>query len=774
MTRPIAAVVATALLTAPATSAQSPSIVSGRVVDNASGDPIANVRVTVPGEALGAPVVLTDTDGRFSLPAPAGPFRLTASKTSYGRVEMTLTDSSQLVTVRLTRGAAISGRVLDEFGEPVVNARVLAQLRSETGTTLTTAGVFNTNDRGEFRVGSLGEGTYIVSVMTIGALIRENLPNGLITARPSSQTTFFPNTTDRSLAQPIVLRSGDEQSRIDFTVPVNVSGSQPFSVMRAMPVPMSIAPPVPANGSRRPSGVVRGRVVSTDGRPLPYAQVVLIPRRGLEPSRTNADANSGFEFLEVDAGRATVIASKPGYSLADAEPYSASMSLLAAGAAIDLSDGETRNGVEIRLTRWSSLTGHVVDENGEAVEGASVQLMQVRYEGGRRRLSPAATTAQLTDDRGMYRLYGIPPGQYIVSASIGGVLSADLPGYVRSFFPNTAVPAQAQFVPIGRSQDVAGIDVVLVRARTFRIVGHILDAAGQPTTGGMITLIPSSRSSSVTNVPAGARLRPDGAFEFPNVAAGQYVIQIYRGRTNTGEGEFAALPVAVSDRDVTDLTIRMSAGSTIAGRFPFEASDPSKRPAASAIEFSPLPVDLDVSPANNFAIADIGSDWTFRMTGINGPRRLQVVRTPPGWALKEIRAAGIDVTDRPIAFGAANQSRSDIEVVLTDRLSELTGTVTDDDGRAIAGASVIVFTTSRDRWYPASRFLGITSATEGTYTIAGMPTGSYYAAAVARPPADGADAWQDPAYLASLIPRASSVTIAAGERRSLNLKISAR
>jgi hypothetical protein len=207
----------------------------------------------------------------------------------------------------------------------------------------------------------------------------------------------------------------------------------------------------------------------------------------------------------------------------------------------------------------------------------------------------------------------------------------------------------------------------------------------------------------------------------------------------------------------------------------FDTPDRAKTPRLGAIELSPIPVDFDLSPQNNFASADIHEDWSFEMAGVSGPRRLQLVRTPPGWALKEIRVNGIDATDRPLDFGRANQSLADVEVVLTDRVSELAGTVADDRGAPAAGARVIVFSTDRARWYPASRFLRIaTAGADGTFTTVGLPFGSYYAAAMAALPPGGDDGWQDPQVLESLVPRASSVTVRDGEKQMLSMRLPTR
>ena len=247
----------------------------------------------------------------------------------------------------------------------------------------------------------------------------------------------------------------------------------------------------------------------------------------------------------------------------------------------------------------------------------------------------------------------------------------------------------------------------------------------------------------------------DGRFEFLELAAG-------------------TLPVSVNGADVTDLVLQTSAGSSIIGRFTFATYNNSNRPAASAIELTPIPADFDLSPSRS-ATANIRSDWTFELAGINGPRRLQLLIAPTGWALKEIRVNGIDVTDRPLPFGRTDQSLTDVEVVLTDRVNQLNGTIADDRARPVPGSSVIVFSTDRGRWYPASRFLRrAVAGSEGAFTVAGLPFGSYYAAAVAQPPADGEDAWQDPEFLDSLASRASTVTLGDGQKVFLGLRLATR
>ncbi len=174
--------------------------------------------------------------------------------------------------------------------------------------------------------------------------------------------------------------------------------------------------------------------------------------------------------------------------------------------------------------------------------------------------------------------------------------------------------------------------------------------------GGSLRLVTSQRSASAASVSVGARIGRDGRFEFPNVPPGQYIIKADRGRRSPStEGEFGALPVSVDGADITGLILQASAGSTIAGRVTFESGRGIQAPRTSQIQIQPVPVDPDQSPMQP-ADAAIHDDWSFEIAGINGPRRLRVLRAPTGWTLKDIRIRGIDVSDQALSFGQENQS----------------------------------------------------------------------------------------------------------------------
>src|SRR5207237_10419834 len=126
-------------------------------------------------------------------------------------------------------------------------------------------------------------------------------------------------------------------------------------------------------------------------------------------------------------------------------------------------------------------------------------------------------------------------------------------------FPGSRYRAESQLVTIALAHEGPNIDFAVVRVRTARIAGKTVTSSGEPFRGA-IELRASRRSGSIVSASVGARTEPDGSFEFPNVAPGEYVVQALRGN------EVAWQFVTVNGTDITGLIVRTLAGSTVRGR----------------------------------------------------------------------------------------------------------------------------------------------------------------------------------------------------------------
>ena len=749
--------------------AQAPLLIHGRVVSAETGDPLVHARVVIFDDATPLPPIFSGGDGGFSsaLP-PRGRYRLTATKAGFAATSVArLNDAAAAgVIVRMPRSSAIAGRVVDRFGEPVGNVQMqlFAQGpdRSKLGAVRKRT---NTDDLGEYRFGGLEEGAYVVSATQL------QVDSG----PPERRQVYYPGVARVGDAQNIELHPGDEKLGVDFSS-IETQLRESSEVNVAGPIRLGLNGQVmTAAQLAAGTGVIRGRITRADGFPIARATVsTLVSQRtatlAVNINRTTQTGDDGaYELAMLPGGQYRMSAAKLGFATArygQKEPADQ-------GVLVDLADGQTRTRIDIVLPPNSNVTGRVVDEFGDPVENASVALSQIRYQGGRRRLvGVSAMSGRTTDDLGRYRVYAVPAGDYVVTATVGQVVAFEpergVSGYATTYFPSTINPREAQLVSVPRSQDVTGVDFTLVPTPTATVSGRKISFDGQPF-GGSLWISPSQRSGAIATAQAGARIYDDGRFEFPNVAPGDYVIQGQEGQSGPGrEGRFASAFVTVDGADVPDVLLLSTPGSTISGRVIFDGDGPS----IQALSVTTSRADFDRTP-NQTASAVVGADLRFVMTGIRGPRRIALGRLPNGWMLKSITANGVDVTDVALPFGTAEQSLTDVQVVVTSRVTELTGTVVDSRGDVTNDYTLLVFPLDRDRWYPESRyFRRAAPASSGNVSVRGLPPADYYVAAVSRSVLkDGADAWQDPEFLESIAVRAARATLTEGGRISLSAKL---
>ena len=742
---------------APAGRAQSPSTtIHGRVLAADTGDPIRNARVGTGGEP-DAPVALTDAEGRFALASvPAERHELSVAKTGYAAGSGGATDG---VEIRLDKGAAITGRALDDTGDPIPLMLVVAErvVRAGTGVTFQRVASVATDDLGEYRLFGLAAGEYVVGAGG-GRSFQGNGATPIIVSPGQPPHNYYPRAETPAQAQAIRIAAGEEKPGIDLTVAL-----PPFAAQ-----PPSGAPPMPRFGG---SAVIRGRVIRADGRPIRRARVQLASGEDLfSPYAISTDDDGRYEFGNLRAGTYLVRANALG---GNAATYG-QRNPADRGELLTLKAGAQREHVDITLPRPGVIGGRLFDEYGDPIANASVRVERVVFSKGRRRAVGAGSSSSQTDDFGRYRLFGLPPGRYLVTATVGetdaGLQTADWPGYARTYFPGTPSLADAQAIDVAQSQEALTIDFSLVRGHVARISGTALTADGRPLQG-QLTLMQSYRSRAVATAPVAVRTGEDGGFAFSRVAPGEYVLQAATSRSTVStEGEFTSQYVTVNGVDIAGMVVRLSTGSTIEGRLTFDGGEP---PADPDFHLSALPMDLDMAPVTDDAPAraDIHDDWTFDMSGINGPRVLLLPQAPDGWMLKAVLINGVDMTDSPLVFGTADQSLRAVEVVLTTRVASLTVSAgnTADTGTDFR---IIAFSTDRARRYAGSRFFAVgVSGRDGSATLHGMAPGDYYVAAAAKRVLDETTAADDMEFLESLVAGATKVTVTEGEAHSVSVSV---
>src|SRR3954469_9069138 len=282
--------------------------------------------------------------------------------------------------------------------------------------------------------------------------------------------------------------------------------------------PMPQGPARDATPNAKGTGILRGKITNTEGRPLRRVQIRLGGETIPEGRTASTNSLGKWEIRDLPAGRFSLSVTRAGYLLGQfgqkrfGEP----------GRPLDLGDAQTIENVDLILTHNGVIAGHVYDEAGEPLAGANVMPLQMRFFNGKRRLVPTRGNA-ISDDSGQYRLGGLEPGEYYVYASSRDTWETEPPdvktmGFMPTMFPAAVAMTEAQRVRVRAGQEVVGIDIPLVPGRASAISGTAVNSQGLPLGGETISLAVEIRGESFQTFSSGSstKVQPDGTFVFRN------------------------------------------------------------------------------------------------------------------------------------------------------------------------------------------------------------------------------------------------------------------
>jgi hypothetical protein len=537
-------------------------------------------------------------------------------------------------------------------------------------------------------------------------------------------------------------------------------------------------------------------------RPLRRARVML-NGDALPVGRTAiVDDTGAFAFDGLPSGRYTLTAAKEGYVTA---AYGARKPERP-GRTVALRNGEIR-GIALRLPHGAVITGTVLDPDGEPVSGITVSVLTWRYTIATGERRPVTVGAADTDDRGVYRIYGLAAGEYVVHAvprvsavdvqassdeeinralaglrqnsafrSRPGIAPAPLPlpsveprrsvRLAPVFYPGTTVATRAQPIDLGSAEERAAVDFQLEYVPTAAVGGIVSEAAS-------VVLMPSAQSAPWISNVRGTRAGSDGHFTFSGVPPGEYTVLAMASTPMTswppGVLKAAQTEVLVNGDDMAGISLALQSGLTVSGRVVFEGVTPPlltvpglRLPAPAFMPLGPTTVPLpsvQLHEHNQFTVAGI-LPGLYRIAS-SAPG----IRTPlAGWWLKSVVVNGRDVLDSEVELRA---DRDDVLVTFSDRASELGGRVIDGSGEAWVDGFVVVFSTDHATWFFNSRRVaGARPNSEGRYSVRNLPPGEYLVAA-----SDDilAGEWFDPMLLEQLAPRAARIRIGENEKKTYDI-----
>lgn len=308
-------------------------------------------------------------------------------------------------------------------------------------------------------------------------------------------------------------------------------------------------------------GVIVGQTVDAGTKQPLAGALVTLSMPGAQAIRALADGEGRFAFRDLPKGRFSLTASKAGFvegAYGRLRPSGPTQSL-------ELNDGDKDATISIPLWRYAAITGIVLDESGEPMVATSVRALRRSTVAGLPKLTVAST--DLTDDRGIFRITMLEPGDYVIAVPMtqsAGFDGIALPGggeffveagvrgeaialalpdragnagtgpdgkplaYQTQFYPATTASARATVLTVGSGEERAGVDFQLKPIRTQKIAGRVNGPDG-PAVHLSVSLVPADSDGLASPIETATTMTDGtGAFTFPAVPPGAYTLKAVR------------------------------------------------------------------------------------------------------------------------------------------------------------------------------------------------------------------------------------------------------
>lgn len=430
--------------------------------------------------------------------------------------------------------------------------------------------------------------------------------------------------------------------------------------------PASGAKPQTLIGTAR----IEGRVLHRrTGEPIPRASISLRTSDNRQGLSATADGEGKFLIEEVAAGSFRISAERRGFLRGE---FGARRQFQA-GSLLTVADGQEVKGIEIKLEPQSVVSGQVLDEHGEPLERAHVEVMRYGFFQNRQQLMPANQAT--SDDLGNFRIWNLAPGRYYVRVQkqVRGPYRPDMversvdkiqQSYVPTFFPGVSDFQSATPIEIGVGQDFSGLSLQIQKARVYRISGKVEGLGGTDARMNRVMLIqrnntfyrPFDNSSGV---------RPDGSFEIGNVLPGSYDLAMMQGGPN--QQRFFRMQVEVSNADLDDVVLSPGPVSTVQGSIRMEG-ETKVNPASMRVMLAMR------EPGFMQPNGPAKEDGSFLIENVSPDKyRLNIYPLPEGTFIKSIRVSGQDVTRAGLDFSSGAAGK--VEVILSDKPALVEGSV---------------------------------------------------------------------------------------------------
>jgi hypothetical protein len=439
--------------------------------------------------------------------------------------------------------------------------------------------------------------------------------------------------------------------------------------------------------------------------------------------RAITDPDGNYRLTGIPAGNYQVSPIAPAYVVPDVMPMRMRAKTLL------LAEGEDVQGIDFSLERGGVITGKVTDADGRPVIEERITVVNEGQAKTRGQDFALAGDRFQTDDRGIYRIYGLPEGRYKIAVG----QTDDEPysrfgrvAYKRTFYPNATEADDAKVVEVTEGSETNNIDITVERSLpTFAVSGKVVDGeTSQPVMGlrfGLRRIINNRDSGAVSGLFTG---NSQGEFRIENVTPGKYVAFVAQqpGNEVRIEGE----PFEVTDQDVTGLLLKTRNGLSITGTVVVDGiSDRNILNKLSDLRLQAY-VRAETGNSGGGQVSHLNADGSFRIGGLpagiaNFFISTKERRPSVNFAILRVERDGI-IQPRGLEV-KAGENVSGVRIVLRYGNGSIRGEVKVENGPLPEGARISVWIAKLGE--TATSFRPYNVDVRGHFLIEGVPAGSY-------------------------------------------------
>ncbi|HET6977433.1 MAG TPA: carboxypeptidase regulatory-like domain-containing protein [Pyrinomonadaceae bacterium] len=481
--------------------------------------------------------------------------------------------------------------------------------------------------------------------------------------------------------------------------------------------------------AKAPRGSVSGRVTIKEKG---VAGVMVGLRKNetmpFEPiQKATTDPDGFYRITNVPPGNYDVVTAAPAYVAADKKDPR--------GRQILVGDDENVEGVNFALVRGGVITGRVTDADGRPVIQQQVNIYQENTstptpQQPQRPLFPV-NTAQ-TDDRGIYRVYGLQAGRYKVAAGRGeDTFTGNSTGrfsYRQVFHPDVNEQEKAKAIEVSEGSEATDVDIVLGRAlQTFAAAGKVVDEKGLPVPTIRFTL-QRTAGQRVEFVNTLAVSNTQGDFVVEGLIPGKYGIYFFPN-DNTNNLRAESSNFEIIDQDISGVVVKLTKGATVTGVVVVESEDKAVLAQLSELQIRGYIVAPGGGMVSSSSSSPIGPDGSFRLAGLGaGNLNLNIATVnrpfpPKGFSMVRIERDGA-VVNRGIEIKDGEQVTG-VRVVMSYGSATIRGIVTVDDGPLPPGARAAVRLSKPGETMPSVNLRSPVVDERGRFLLEGIPAGTY-------------------------------------------------